>query len=287
MKKLISISILFFTLEMIYAQIDNPFYYEDPFFGDDLRIEISDQQFRLDNEAGVGINSKYENAVSYEIPSEVLYEDYEIEKVNGFNYLTVNGERKLLLLENDELLLVYMSEQLNKTNSAIFIGATQEFLKKYRFASLSTRITSSSHLTEEKVDYEAQNLIYIDLKHPWAEAASGNGLGEEIYMNLTHFSGDKGIIDGFYIINGYISFDSPRLYSENSRLKKFTIISKDKDIERAYEIEDTANPQFIDTKVFCDQEVIIRIDDVYPGTKYEDTCIGGFLFRRIGTRRYN
>ena len=50
---------------------------------------------------------------------------------------------------------------------------------------------------------------------------------------------------------------------------------------RVIALQDTPNPQFIDINDFAGTEVELEIVEVYPGTHYEDTCIGGIVLKRL------
>ena len=76
------------------------------------------------------------------------------------------------------------------------------------------------------------------------------------------------------IINGYISFQKPYLYEQNARIKKIKITGLQSNRTEILEVLDTPHPQSVDISFLNDTEGFsVEIVDVYPGTKYEDTCI--------------
>ncbi len=113
----------------------------------------------------------------------------------------------------------------------------------------------------------------MSLDSPWVEAKSDYGIGEYLLLDA------NGSI--LYIFNGYVSYDKPYLYSYNSRIKKMKISFVD-DISKAamlFEIEDSPNPQKLNLKERIQGKIKIEILDVYPGTKYKDTCLNGIIFK--------
>ena len=89
-------------------------------------------------------------------------------------------------------------------------------------------------------------------------------------------------LTGFYIVNGYAK--NEEVFKANSRVKKLKLTLDGKE-EYIIELEDTMNPQLIDIvykqdpsfEVFNPIEATFEILEVYPGDKYEDTCITSLI----------
>lgn len=139
---------------------------------------------------------------------------------------------------------------------------------------VANEISASSSLREGNRIYSVEN-INNRIDEAWAEGVAGNGIGERIFIHLSPQS--------FYAISiGYISYTKPNLYMENSRPKKIRATFDDIhfiDIE----LEDTPDFQSINFrdlysygKVESDI-LILEIINVYPGTKYTDTCINAII----------
>lgn len=105
----------------------------------------------------------------------------------------------------------------------------------------------------------------------WAEGVKGNGIGEKIIVKHHEKLWLPFYID---ISIGFVSFEKPNLYKENSRPKKLRI-SDEGENPRIVELADTPNLQSLGG-VGSEKDLWIEILEVYPGTKYTDTCINFF-----------
>ena len=181
------------------------------------------------------------------------------------------------------------------------------------------RIEASSELASSSDRYAAKNLNSLwgwGRERTWAEGVDGFGIGESItyqdsmYWNISNaWDGLKykewdsdgnltkrdqyGCIkDGYKhyveicIVNGYAK--NQKTWEENGRIKRLLMYVEDEPY--AYlELEDTIYPQYFllppdDIKVAEGDEITFRfvIEDVYPGTTYEDTCLTGLVIEFTG-----
>ncbi len=158
-------------------------------------------------------------------------------------------------------------------------------------------IKASSILKET---YSANNLIDGNYLTAWADGVPGKGINENIEIKFK----DSSNIKTLYITNGYQKTSD--IYFSNSRPKKLKleldIISYNKKIltEKIIELSDIPKDWFmpfysIDRKnnihnnqallispydfdyEYSIKSVKITILEVYPGTKYEDTCISEII----------
>ncbi len=179
-------------------------------------------------------------------------------------------------------------------------------------------IEASSELASSSDRYAAKNLdsLWRGREYTWAEGVEGSGIGESItyrdsmYWNISNaWDGLKykvwdsdgnltkrdeyGCIkDGYKhyveicIVNGYAK--NQKTWEENGRIKRLLMYVEDEPY--AYlELEDTIYPQYFlpppdDIKVAEGDEITFRfvIEDVYPGTTYEDTCLTGLVIEFTG-----
>lgn len=103
---------------------------------------------------------------------------------------------------------------------------------------------------------------------PWVEGVEGTGKLESLDFDVNNGS-------SLFILNGYVDPLHPELFKKNGRIKKAKI-------QIIFE-DGTKNVSYIDFLdfVYCKQvnydrrimHAKIIIEDVYPGEKYEDTCI--------------
>lgn len=148
--------------------------------------------------------------------------------------------------------------------------------KKFRLYPEIHNAKASSFLTEKTKkgiceyspeyieDYFPQHGIIL----PWVEGAEGYGISE--YLEFDVRNGTE-----LNILNGYVDPAHPELFKNNGRIKKakFEVLFEDGN-------ETIKDIEFMDF-VYCKQiqfykrikHVKIIIEEVYPGKKYEDTCI--------------
>jgi hypothetical protein len=152
-----------------------------------------------------------------------------------------------------------------------------------------TSARSSSYLIENDISYPPGNLgISSKTDKPWVEGVEGHGINEKIFFEDDYFP--KGTI---HISIGYVSYDRPYLYSQNSRPKTIKLSVEGK-FSIIVELRDTPHYQEIrlPSDIYRQDMLILEILDVYPGTKYEDTCINTIVWElysgseHFGTNNY-
>lgn len=165
-------------------------------------------------------------------------------------------------------------------------------------------VEASSELASVSGRYAPSNVLIQDRHAAWAEGVEGPGIGESLtYRQSCTYGIDNkwqamtyGIrdseLDGFMryseicIVNGYAR--NQNTWEENGRVKKLLMYVED----RPYaflELEDTILPQYFmlpegDIKVLNGGmlEVRFEIQEVYPGSLYEDTCLTGLVMEFTG-----
>ncbi len=173
-----------------------------------------------------------------------------------------------------------------------------------------TDISASSELGSSDGRYSARHLGYPCRDFVWAEGAPGYGIGESISITGNYKYGDTwtgdgsvyflegdlepDIRDGYMrfteicVVNGYAK--SQKNWEENGRVKRLLLYVEDKPF--AYlALEDTIYPQYfslpindIKTAEGVTIHFKFEIEDVYPGSKYEDTCLTGLEVEFMGRR---
>ena len=174
-------------------------------------------------------------------------------------------------------------------------------------------IEASSELASSDDRYAAVNLTsFRGREYTWAEGVEGSGIGESItycdsmYWHISNVweglqrrawyeprRDEYGCLpDGYKhyteicIVNGYAK--NQKTWEENGRIK--TLLMYVGDTPYAYlELEDTIYPQYFllppnDIMVAEGDEITFHfvIKDVYPGTRYEDTCLTGLVMEFTG-----
>ena len=151
-------------------------------------------------------------------------------------------------------------------------------------------VKASSYLTDKRHEYKPENIKYTmytgeceewgftETVVPWVEGKDGYGIGEWIEYDISSFlekRSDREDLNNInarlYILNGYVNPKLPHLYKENSRIKKATLIIDDS-TKIEIELEDIVEFKCVELgRSFTKVKIII--DEVYKGTKYDDTCI--------------
>ena len=164
----------------------------------------------------------------------------------------------------------------------------------------ANQAAASSELSSASDRYCADNVVRENREYAWSEGAEGVGIGEYIVYDQIVFGdlieeasensilrggyyGDDGYIDytQVCIVNGYARDE--RVWQENGRVKTLMMYVYDQPYARLA-LEDTINPQYFtlpqgDIRVANGEEVSFKfvIEEVYPGTVYDDTCITGIV----------
>lgn len=139
--------------------------------------------------------------------------------------------------------------------------------------------------------YDAENIADRDRTTAWVEGVDGDGIGEKIFINRTYWRG--GDVNPDTVSTNYDSIFFPQLmvvnglaksedaYKKNGRVKSLKMYFNDEYI-CTLELEDTLKPQYISlfglhlsAKSGEESRFTFEIEDVYKGTKYDDTAITG------------
>ena len=219
----------------------------------------------------------YKNSVlkidTYDTP------DIETSKLNGEYTYNIRTEKKIMYLEikneklketfmilvNKEMIILYKK---GRTEPYWKGYNTRESERLYRFGDKRTK--ASSELKEGDKVYAVSNLWTLESGKPWVEGVKGNGIGEYIENTINGKT--------IYIFSGYVDVEKPYLYEQNSRPKRISVETPTQTLY--YDLKDTPNPQKIEISekdYINDYKVRITILEVYPGTKYEDTCINSII----------
>lgn len=135
-------------------------------------------------------------------------------------------------------------------------------------------ITASSHLSSQTYgnttyDYSPKKAIDNNFETCWCEGKNDNGIGE--YLTI--------IFDSTYEVNGLSIYNglctSSDLFYKNSRPHEITIILSNGD---SYDFELNDSWENRNNIILFDSSIdtsslTIRINSVYEGSKYKDTCI--------------
>ena len=152
--------------------------------------------------------------------------------------------------------------------------------------SFVANIKASSTLKDKNYSYDIANVTFPSRKNcyvqnlPWAEGKADEGIGESIefdimsvYNAYSDGAGRKEIEGDIYvsILNGFVNPYKQPLFYENNRIKKASIYV---DGKKYMDLNFNDFVEFTEFKIPSDSKhVKIVIDEVYKGTKYNDTCV--------------
>jgi phosphate transport system substrate-binding protein len=134
-------------------------------------------------------------------------------------------------------------------------------------------VSASSELSDAQGAYPAENLTDGSWRS-WAEASKGNGVGEYFTLLLEHHQP----IAGFALKNGYGNID---YFAKNNRVKAFKIYVDGNYTETIAVKDSVSFEQYAFKKPLDCRSVRFVIDDVYPGTMYNDTCVAEIALLEI------
>jgi hypothetical protein len=198
---------------------------------------------------------------------------YTLEILDNITFLNMHfdsgNDEKWLILANGTLCDIY------KSDGKFIHGVTGSVNRDDIIWFCPEIVSSSSYLVDNNISYSPDNLgVYNKTDKPWVEGVKGYGINEKIFFK-------KGSIHNgsMHISIGYVSYDKPYLYNQNSRPKKIKLSVGNK-FSIIADLKDTPHYQEIKLPSNIDQEdiLILEILEVYQGTKYEDTCINTIYF---------
>jgi phosphate transport system substrate-binding protein len=126
-------------------------------------------------------------------------------------------------------------------------------------------VWASSALSDSQGSYPARNLVDYTWQS-WAEGSEGNGVGEHFTLTLFYTR----TIAGFALKNGYGNID---YFAKNNRVKTFKIYVDGTYTETIAVKDSVSFEQYSFKKPVECESIRFVIDDVYPGTMYNDTCV--------------
>ncbi|MBC6714033.1 hypothetical protein [Treponema sp. Marseille-Q3903] len=145
------------------------------------------------------------------------------------------------------------------------------------------RVTYSANNILEKIYYRPGQdydfIQYDSITPPWVEGKDDYGIGE--YLDIEF----KWLSDELQILNGFVDFTRMDLYEKNSRVKTVLIESESPKFLEEYQLEDLVKYTVINLPQKTDK-IRMTIKDVYPGTKYRDTCLSSILVTNPNVPNY-
>ncbi|MCL2722354.1 MAG: hypothetical protein FWD47_13575 [Treponema sp.] len=208
---------------------------------------------------------------------------YMIIEEHGMNYIVILWDDKswdkylVLFNKNGQHCFFYNSD------GEPFLAGTrlnEEYITNFPFDRVR-HISASSSLREGNVLYGPENLNR-NINICWSEGVRGHGIGEKLIIAESF---REAFNLGIYISIGFVSFSRPHLYRQNSRPKTIRVSIEGR-FPTIIELEDTPNFQHfgyegegsINSIPVNRGDIWIEIMEVYPGSRFQDTCINSLMF---------
>ena len=204
---------------------------------------------------------------------------YSVNNSNGLDFVTVTwstgNQERFLFLTNNDLNDLY----LYRADGDPFFEKISGFGNSMIFGNDSWIRASSSFretIGGRPVVYSPEKLG-IRIGECWVPR---NEVNETLTLTISPRYMMVG--DNLYFSSGFVSFSKPNLYIENSRIRRIRI-SDNSGNAKTVELFDTPHFQPVSLSGFAVQETVvltIEILDVYPGSRYNDTCLNsiGWMF---------
>jgi hypothetical protein len=213
--------------------------------------------------------------ISYDFKKGVYGTDaectYSLSGVEGIPFIDVSQpiSERWLFLHSEQFAIIFRKDNSDFFRS--YIGTAMGFdnvrpAKGYE---------ATTALVEGTKVYTATNLGLVRTDNPWVEGVKGPGIGEKLTLALQTWQGPTGGVGGMgalVIVNGFISYNDPSLYIKNNRVRGIRVTAVDNSFTFDCELQDTPNPQIVNLP-HPPSVVTIEITSVYPGTKWDDTCL--------------
>ena len=228
--------------------------------------------------------------------TDIMFQEGKIVSISGIDikddknsYVISKQFKNFNLNKNKELVIEY---DIN----GFYIGS---YIKNDYSYGNRFRAKATSELKEKTTTYSADNLHDGDYTTPWVEASPDFGSKDivtiSLYGNPEKFSSYYYTnITHLYILNGFRK--NEKTYYENNRVKKIRIVAQGKSFGE-YTLKDRPFKEVNDFNFAYEADLIelntpllpdnfiIEILEVYPGTKYNDTCISEIVILDVSIPR--
>jgi hypothetical protein len=195
---------------------------------------------------------------------------YSLDFSYGIPFLNIKWNdgltEKLLFLFNDSICYAYNS-------TGLFFGGTNRSQNGDLWLhDVADKIMASSYLIEGNVSYSPDVFRRGASRPLWVEGVPGHGVHEKLFITARSAF-------ALHISIGYVSYSNPNLYQENSRPKRIRLAVQKRFLFDV-DLIDTPNFQTVTLPVSLKADDVLELEilEVYPGTKYDDTCINEIMY---------
>jgi hypothetical protein len=131
-------------------------------------------------------------------------------------------------------------------------------------------VTASSVFRHGRQVFSPELAFDGDRRTAWNEGAAGNGVGEWIEA---HFASEV-LVRSVTVVTGWdaVSRHGHDLFVENAHIRRATLLLDGREVATVM-ADSAARELTFETVTPRATTVRVRIDDVWPGTRYEDLCV--------------
>ena len=158
----------------------------------------------------------------------------------------------------------------SSTQTEVSVRALSGFSGEMSTCPLNSYSASSVLPASEYGTYVASNLSDGDWNTAWVEGSSGSGAGQSV--TISRASGGKATVSCLELVAGYGK--STDIYYKNARPKQVSLITDSGEVVAQVTLADSYRVvQSISFPAVSASSIMLRIDSVYEGNKYDDCAI--------------
>ena len=226
-----------------------------------------------------------------DLPQNIIEGEYNYRIIDNIPFLEILSEPyiNMIFLYDKYFCLLTMQNfrgegfYVDKSEISNIIESSLIGRHELLFINYAAKYDATSYLVEGDTEYLPENLKHASITGPWVEGVHGAGIGEKVEINFIldkngnpddYWNGFP--VNGLLLSNGFLSTKNPSLYKKNNRIKKIEIMDINENFSIDAELRDTPELQLIILPEYTDK-IIIEIKEVYPGDKWDDTCLNLLL----------
>ena len=158
----------------------------------------------------------------------------------------------------------------SSTQTEVSVRALSGFSGEMSTCPLNSYSASSVLPASEYGTYVASNLSDGDWSTAWVEGSSGSGAGQSV--TISRASGGKATVSCLELVAGYGK--STDIFYKNARPKQVSLITDSGEVVAQVTLADSYRVvQSISFPAVSASSIMLRIDSVYEGNKYDDCAI--------------
>lgn len=199
---------------------------------------------------------------------EIPHESFEIKKKIDFKRIIIAIIAVCVVFA---LVFFVKSQFSSKSDTSTTTNTNTNTTNTVKNITVSSATATS--VLNDSSSYKASNAIDGDPTTAWNEGVRGDGIGESITFKFD----EKTDVKAAKIYNGYCKNET--IYYKNNRLKEVTFIFDDS--SESVTLDDSFNVEqkISFAKTHRTKKVTIRIESVYKGRSFRDTCLSDVSFQ--------